>query len=133
VKYIEQLPVSEETRAQLRSLGAETPEALLGLIEAAPGEFERMTGSEAAGRIRAALRGMVQWHPEAMTEPGREYGLGAALANAPSLRDPGFDLEKRDLLHAELVRLQAQDAEGNRARIADLEKQLNALLDDRFG
>jgi hypothetical protein len=132
VKYIDQLPVSEEIRAQLRSFGAETPEALLGLIEAAPGEFERMTGSAAAGRIRAALATMVQWHPEAMSEPAREHGLGAALERAPRLRDPGFDLEKRDRLHAELVRLQAQDAEGNRARIADLEKELNALLDGRF-
>ncbi len=132
MKYIEQLPVSNEIRDRLRSLGAHSPEALLGLIEAAPADFERLTGSGAAGQIRDALRQMVSWHPEAMEAPVRGFSLGAALEKAPSLQEPGFDLEKRDRLHAELVRLRAQDSDANRDRIEKLEQELNALLDNRF-
>ena len=132
MKYIEQLPVSNEIRGRLRSLGAHSPEALLGLIEAAPADFERLTGSEAAAQIRAALRQMVTWHPKAIEGPVAGYSLGAALEKAPSLREPGFDVEKRDQLHAELVRLQAQNSESNRGRIKELEQELNALLDNRF-
>jgi hypothetical protein len=75
---------------------------------------------------------MVHWHPEAKEDPVREYSLGAALEKAPSLQEPGFDVDKRDKLHAELVRLRTQDSEENRTRIAEVEKELNALLDNRF-
>lgn len=134
MSYIERLPVSDEVRGQLRSLAADTPEALLGLIHAAPREFESMVGADAAQRIRAALRGMVPEHLHRLLEtPPPSYGLGATLHKAPALPDAGYDLEKRDRLFAELQQLRSQRSEQNVSRIAELENELNGILEKRAG
>jgi hypothetical protein len=76
---------------------------------------------------------MLPEHVRKLVEtPAPTYGLGAELQRSPALPNPEYNLEKRDRLFGELQRLRSDPATRNGPRAEQLERELNAMLEDRF-
>lgn len=135
IEFLAALGLTPEEMKKLANLGASTASALLSLTQAAPEAFENLLGKERAGAIVEKLR--TQMTPEererlSTSPPPKRFPLGARLDKAPgALPAPKFDIEERDRLFKELQSLRELDSRSRaqKERIADLEKQLNVLLE----
>lgn len=136
-EFLSALDLTPDEKKKLANLGAATPIALLSLCQAAPEAFDDLVGKERADVIVGDLRNLLT--PEEQdrlvaTPPPRRFPLGARLDKGPgSLPAPKFDIEQRDRLFEELQSLRNLSSVSltQKQRIADLEKQLNLLLESQ--
>jgi hypothetical protein len=126
--FLDELDLAPEDRERLRSLGAVDASALRAMYRAAPADFARYVGA-ATDHVIAQLDAILPSDADEPTAPARP--LGGRLEAAPqALPPPPVDLARRDALFAELQTWRAMPASPERdTAIADLEDQLNALLD----
>lgn len=121
---------------QLRDLGVESPQELLGMIQATPTAFSRLLGAQKTSLLEKTLREMVGQSVSATKmlptkrRPTR-FATGAIITGRrPRLKKPAFSLQERDRLFEELQSLRAlPQTEENLERVAQIEGQLNALLE----
>ncbi len=131
--YLRRLNVSEEERQKLASLGASTPLALLAMRQAAPEAFDQHLGPDRAGPIAAELLALLNDEERkrlaaSVPLPG---ALGARMSPpAEPLKDPPYDLARRDRLFDELQRLRQlrSPSLAERNRMAQLESALEELF-----
>jgi hypothetical protein len=130
-EFIEQLPLSEEEKGQLRSLGADSPAALLALIDAARESFERFFGLEKTDSLRRTLQGIMASGEHLPSGPVPKYALGAMLEPLPNIPVHScFNTAVRDQLYREWTELQKNPATRNGPRAQELERRLTALVQD---
>jgi hypothetical protein len=131
--FLDRLNVSEEEGKKLAGLGARTPAALLAMRQASPEAFAGHLGAARADQIAAELLALLSDEERqrlaAPLPPGRALGARLAPPAAP-LRDPPYDLERRDLLFQELERLRqgAHPTPADRKRMRQLERDLEELF-----
>jgi hypothetical protein len=134
-EFLSELSLSAEEKRKLAELGASTPAALLSLRRAAPEAFENLLGKERAKEVVEQLWSLLTPDEQARlstAHPPRRFPLGARLDTPPTgLPPPNFDVEKRDRIFNELQSLRKLSSLSpvQRNRIADLERELNALLE----
>lgn len=128
--FLDDLDLSPELRRSLLALGATSPEALLGLIEAGRRSFEAHFGGQITQQIEEKLRrlaGTSIMQPQTFKAT---QALGARLEKAPSRPlDPAYDIEERDRLFAEMEAL--RHTPGRQAEVRELEERLRRLLEQR--
>jgi hypothetical protein len=128
--YLKGLPISEEERQKLGSLGA-SPLEILRKRKASPEAFDRHLGPDRATAIVEALEGLLSEEDKVkLKEPSTQKGkLGARLSPAPKNLEPTFDLAKREQLFKELQSLRQEKKTPQRdQRITEIEAALNALI-----
>jgi hypothetical protein len=133
-EFLKDLPISEEERQKLASLGAPTPLALLLLRKASPEAFDRHVGGDRAAAIVDALKGLLSKEEKTkLKAPISPKGkFGARLSPPPQKLEPTFDLETREQLFKELESLRRLKETTQRdQRIAELEAELDALVSRR--
>ena len=132
-EYLNHLAASDEEKAKLVTLAARSPAALVGMMQAAPEAFSNYLGEERARHIKRQLEELLGEDERRLldADPGRPYLTGAIIGReSPPLKPPRYDIEQRDLLFDELMRLRQQGGEGAKQRISVLENRLNAMLDN---
>jgi hypothetical protein len=134
-KSLEELPLTGEERERIEALGVPDAAALLGMIRAAPGEFESFFGSERTREIAALLERSLPAKELAVLEgsPPRFPISGTVLdRKPPALRPPDYDVETRDRLFEELqsLRRKGDSSPDTKRQIAQLERSLSLLLEN---
>lgn len=130
-EFLKDLPISEEERQKLASLGASTPLALLSLRKASPEAFDRHVGADRAAAVAEALEGLLSEEDKVrLRAPFTPKGkFGARLSPAPQKLEPTFDLAKREQLFRELESLRRQNQTAQRdQRISEIEAALKMLI-----
>jgi len=130
--FIDSLALSEDEKARVEELGAESVPMLLGQLCAAPDAAASFLGDDlykkllaaAESRLRATERSILQ-----MQTP-QYHDEGAVIGPPPQLSEPGYDLEQRDILHGEWLRLRQKPEKSpeESRRMSDLESQLTSML-----
>ena len=110
--FIDQLAANPGEAQKLRELGTDSPEHLLGQIQAAPEAFDRYLGPERAKALVLKLRQLVPPDSPALKGPGPPPGrLGVPLTPPPDkLPPPPYDIKKRDALYQHIQDLKARGA-----------------------
>ena len=126
--FLDDLDLTAEERERLRGLGARDASGLRAMHRAAPQDFEAYFGPRAAHILRV-LDDISLPEPPSSAPP---HGLGARAEPPPSgPLSPRIDIALRDRLFRELQDLKSRPHSAQRdAAIADLEDQLNVLLDE---
>jgi hypothetical protein len=129
--FLKGLPISEEERQKLGSLGASSSLALLVLRKASPEAFDRHIGPNRAAAIVEALEGLLSEEDKVkLKSPFTPKGkFGARLSPAPKKLELTFDLAEREQLFKELQSLWQEKKTPQRdQRITEIEAALNALI-----
>jgi hypothetical protein len=97
--YIDSLPVNSGDKELLRSLGADSPSALMGILDSSHDYFEERFGKKKLEELTAALSQQMSVGEHAIfKEPKKDFGIGAIVDRpAPTLEPPRFDISKRRL------------------------------------
>jgi hypothetical protein len=127
--FIGTLRISGESKAKLRRLGAETPFALLSLIEAAPKEFAALMGNDAPVAREQVAQLVPPSQLELLSFTPAELPLGAELSPAPKIADPPYNISLRDRLFDEWQELLKNPKTRNSQAAKELENHLNLLLE----
>src|SRR6266516_1198243 len=109
--FLHGLPLSDEEKVKLQSLGAETPAALVGMMKASPDSFHRLLGPERAAEIRTHLERLISPDERAVLEaPVPAFHARGAIVDkpAPPIDSPKYDLEERERLFTELRELRSR-------------------------
>lgn len=136
-EFLSALDLSPDEQKKLANLGVSTPAALFSLSQAAPEAFDNLLGKERAGAIVENVRNLLtrdELARVAKAPPPRRFPLGALLGKpSGSLPPPKFDVAERDRLFNELQSLRklGSPSKAQKEHIADLEKQLNVLLESQ--
>jgi hypothetical protein len=131
--YLDRLPLSAEEKAKLKDLAAETPSALLSMIQANPKSFEDYLGVKRTPEIMEMIDNLVSHNErQVLKTPLTGFReLGAIVGKtSPAPKQPNYDLEKRNQLFEELKYWQSQDSSSDnvKQRITKLTEQLNELF-----
>lgn len=134
--FIDSFHLSDELKHKLRSVGADSPAALLGSLEAAGPAAEQFLGRLALRRVRKILQASLSAKErEAVTAPLPRYSLGAQLKRpAPTLLPPSFDIGERDRLFTRLQSLRMGLKTGGvsssaQSELESLESRLNNMME----
>jgi hypothetical protein len=137
--FLDDLELSDEERQKLRRLGAKSALMLLLMRKSSPNEFDAYVGSERAQHIEGGLMAMLteEDRGKLAAEPVRPGALGSRLGvggRPVSLVPPSFEINERDRLFGELqdLRMGPSKSIDRDGRIAELERKLNQLLDERY-
>jgi hypothetical protein len=123
--FLSALPITPVETEKLRSLGVDSPQHLLAMINAAPDAFARFFGAEATGRLAEALRKVVPADvPTDHVEP--PGALGVPLGTPPQELTSPVDTARRDALFDRLQQLKASHA--SPGEIEDAERALDAFF-----
>jgi hypothetical protein len=129
--FIDNLQVAPDIKHKLRSLGATNAPALLSLVQASP-EYARSFLGDSADIVTSQLQELLtNDEQEVLLRPPPRFKLGAIVGvPGPVLASPNYDLDERDRLFSELQQLRNRGrlSEESRARVTELEEQLNAML-----
>jgi hypothetical protein len=125
--YIEVIATDQREAEKLSALGADTPQALLALIQAAPEAFSDFVGANHARDILQRLHQIVpSSEPSYLPAPPRRFGV--PLTGAPSgPTKPRFNIERRDQLFDQIQLLKRSGAP--ESEIRRVERDLDNLLD----
>ncbi|MGQ0542790.1 MAG: hypothetical protein ACT4O9_13195 [Blastocatellia bacterium] len=131
--YLDRLHLSGEEKAKLDDLAADTPAALLAMMEADSKVFERLLGKERALQIMSSLDELIDETSRRIIreKSANVRGLGAiVLENSPKLPPVKYDPDERNRLFDELQYWQSQDSSSDEVnyRISNLTERLNELL-----
>jgi hypothetical protein len=131
--FLDKINVSDEERAKLRSLGAATPVALLGMRIASPVPFDQLFGTVRGSEIAKQLQTLLTGEERSLLQqPIRNLPpVSARITPFPQdIRRPSYDVAERDRLFAELQQLREIHPTSDDVcrRITEIEKALNALL-----
>lgn len=129
------LPLSDDERNKLAVLGAADAQMLVEMFQASPDAFRKYLGPARSLEIIQMLRGSLTPADRRVLEgaPLARYATGAMVGDpAPALRQPAYDLAKRDRLFEELqvLRRAGDRSPEARRRAAEVERDLSALLGD---
>jgi hypothetical protein len=135
MNYLDKLPISADEKAKLRPLGAPTPAALLGLIQASPEQFGRFFGPQRTGQlVRLLTSVLTEGERKSLSQPVPRYAIQSpaySVSSAPTLPPTPYDLEQRDRLfeHLRQLRADTHPSKETLEEIAACEAKLNAMLD----
>ena len=126
--FLDKVVASADLVQKLASLGAETPSALLAMINASRELFDRFVGKQEAEQIVRRLRDMV---PRGRSSVGRLRAppgkMGVPLRPAPAgPTPPHFDVGQRDQMFSHIRQLRQSGASAEEIRQA--EQELDAFL-----
>ena len=129
--YLASIPATAVERAKLAGLGAPSPGALLGLIQAAPVAFAAYLGADRAASICEYLQSVVAvtGSPDILQT---RFRTGAIVdRRVPSRLPEPVTIGLRDELFSELQRLRGRPTRSSAEdrQISELETRLNQLLD----
>jgi|SRR3954447_24682212 hypothetical protein len=124
--FVSQLTSDPVEMRKLESLGAGSPQALLGMIIANRDAFDRFVGHDEAERIVQRLRTMVP--PGSVSvDPAPPGKLGVPLTSGPAApAAPRFDINRRDAMFSRLEQLRRLGAPAEEIRRA--EQELDTFL-----
>jgi len=136
--YLEKLPLSDNERAVISSLGVSSAASLLGMMRVSPEEFSKLLGSDRAQELAIALEASInECDRLILNAPDQHFwATGAVIGRRPpAVRPPNYDLAERDDLHDQLLNLQRQPNPSPevKQRIAKLEQRLNSMLEGGAG
>lgn len=132
--YLENLPLSDEEKAKIAALGATSAAALLAMMRAAPEAFNHYLGSDFSQELAAALEASISDRERAIlnSAPQKFNATGAIIGKEPpEINSPPYDIAERERLFNQLqsLRQQYDSSPETKRRIAELEDQLNTLLE----
>lgn len=116
----------------IESMGVESPRELLGLINAAHADVARVLGNVKTRALQKSLEELVG-APKSIEYRRRppRFATGAVITRRkPQLKARTYDVNERNRLFDELQNLKSRPSTNTSdARISQLEKQLNELLE----
>lgn len=134
--FIDGFPLSDELKMKLRSIGADSPAALLGSLDAAGAAAEQFFGKRALLQVQRLLRASLSPQDrKALAAPLPRQSLGAQLKRpAPPVLPPSFDIRERDRLFTRLQSLRAglragSNSSAAKSELESLESQLNDMME----
>lgn len=137
-KYLDELPLTEADRTQLRSLGAPSATSLRAMVSASPQAFHNLLGQAKTQRLVRALEALITDDERgfARSSVGMLPRTGALIDRvAPAIAPPSYDIRLRDQLFEELQALRRQQASAptqeTLEQVLALESRLNDLLAGR--
>jgi len=120
-RFLDDLPLSSDQRAKLRSLGAESPFALLGTIMASGKAFADFFGEPATKSLIAQLNSRLTSDQKAALEtPVPQFSMGAVIDQPARYQPPPMDLDRREALLQKIERLRS-DKDGQRRHQSEIE------------
>lgn len=134
--FIDNFNISDELKMKLRSVGADSPAALLGSLDAAGAAAENFLGKQALRQVRTLL--LASLSPQdrkALAAPLPRQSLGAQLKRpAPAVLPPSFDIGERDRLFTRLQALRRGLSAGSssssaQSELESLESRLNNMME----
>ncbi len=135
-KPLEELPLTADEREKIGALGVSSAAAFLAMIRAAPKEIEGFLGVDRTRELMDLLeRSLPAKERGALEVPSARFPISGAVLDRkpPILRPPDYDVETRDRLFEELqsLRRKGDSSPDTKRQIAQLERSLNALLENR--
>lgn len=135
--YLDKLSLSVEEKAKLKDLAAETPAALLSLIQANQKAFEDYFGAKRTPEILELLEDLVSHKERRILQhsPPNLRELGAIVGEkSPKIKSADYDIEERNRLFDELQFWQSQNSSSDKVKqkIAKLTDQLNDLFSKEY-
>jgi hypothetical protein len=134
--FIDSFPLSDELKVKLRSVGADSPAALLGSLDAAGAAAENFLGRLALQRVRRLLRATLSPRDrKAFAAPLPRQSLGAQLKRpAPVVLPTSFDIGERDRLFTRLQSLRmglraGSSSSSAQSELESLESRLNNMME----
>lgn len=134
--FIDELPLQEEVKAKLRSLGADSPAGLLASLDAAGGAAVQFLGKATLKRVRGILKPRLSARErQALVTPVQRVYFGAQLQRpTPKIQPPNFNIAERDKLFDRLQSLRSRLRGGGtspavQTEVEELESRLNNMME----
>jgi hypothetical protein len=133
--YLDNLSLSREEKSKILDLGVSSAPELLAMMRASPEAFEEFLGKDRSRAISGALEAAISHNERTILNRSHpRFRATGAIVNreAPSIQPPKYDVAERDRLFQQLQNLRRQhdSSPGIKRRIAELEHQLNTLLEN---
>jgi hypothetical protein len=130
-QFLVRLPVRDDVRHKLASLGCQSPDELLGMFRAVPRDLERLLGASDYRRAREFLEAQVPHADIATDQIGPPFVAGGALLEPSTSIPVDYRLEslERDDLFRAYQRMAEHRGVGPSRGAKAIESQIKPFLD----